>query len=261
MQRKPIELPLEQIPAQFHPFLEDAAVFDSSCSRVARVYFLDKDGGFYLKTAPKGSLQKEAQLTDFFHKKGLGAEVLCYESLENDWMLTRRVPGEDCIDQAYLAQPERLCDTVANLLRQLHEMNPAGCPVPDRTADYLAMAERNYVNCTYDAQLFPDNWGYASAEEAYAVLESTGKYLRSDTLLHGDYCLPNIMLDHWKFTGFIDLGNAGVGDRHIDLFWGMWSLQFNLKTDRYTHRFLDAYGRDKVEEELFRTIAAAEVFG
>ena len=47
----------------------------------------------------------------------------------------------------------------------------------------------------------------------------------------------------------------------MDLFWGMWSLEFNLKTDRYKDRFLDAYGRDVIEEELFRTIAAAEVFG
>jgi kanamycin kinase len=41
----------------------------------------------------------------------------------------------------------------------------------------------------------------------------------------------------------------------------MWSLQFNLKTDRYRDRFLDAYGRDRVCEDTFRTIAAVEVFG
>lgn len=261
MQRKPTSLLPEQIPAVFHPYLKDATVFDSSCSRAARVYFLDKEEGFYLKTAPKGSLRKEAQMTDFFHKKGLGAEVLGYESLENDWLLTRKVPGEDCIDPAYLSQPERLCDTVAHLLRKLHEMDATGCPVADRTGEYLATAHRNYVNKAYDASLFPDNWGYASAEEAYAVLSSTAKYLRSDTLLHGDYCLPNIMLKDWAFSGFIDLDAGGVGDRHMDLFWGMWSLEFNLKTDRYKDRFLDAYGRDVIEEELFRTIAAAEVFG
>ncbi len=37
--------------------------------------------------------------------------------------------------------------------------------------------------------------------------------------------------------GFIDLGNGGVGDRHIDLFWGAWTLFYNLKTDRHTERF------------------------
>lgn len=87
------------------------------------------------------------------------------------------------------------------------------------------------------------------------------KYLKTDTLLHGDYCLPNIMLDDWRFSGFIDLGNGGVGDRHVDLFWGIWSLQFNLKTDRYRDRFLDVYGLEMVNEEMFPIISAFEVFG
>ncbi|MDE6108094.1 MAG: phosphotransferase, partial [Oscillospiraceae bacterium] len=75
------------------------------------------------------------------------------------------------------------------------------------------------------------------------------------------YCLPNIILRDWKLSGFIDVGNGGVGDRHIDLFWGAWSLEFNLKTDQYRRRFLDAYGRDQVDESILKIIAAAEVFG
>lgn len=261
MKRTPILPEPDAIPAQFHPYFRDAAVFDSSCSPAARVYFLDKGPGYYLKTAPKGTLAKEAALTAFFHCKGLGAEVAAYESLESDWMLTLRVPGEDCLDPLYLSDPLRLCDTTAELLRRLHETNYTGCPVPNRTADYLATARRNWKNKVYDASLFPDNWGYATPEEAWAEIQRNGRYLRSDTLLHGDYCLPNIMLDNWKFSGFIDLDNGGVGDRHIDLFWGMWSLQFNLKTDRYRERFLDAYGRENINEDTFRTVAAAEVFG
>ena len=94
--------------------------------------------------------------------------------------------------------------------------------------------------------------------------------LKNEVLLHGDYCLPNIMLDGWKFSGFIDLDSAGVGDRHIDLFWGEWSMGFNLMMHgkmsetlarKYGERFLDAYGRDKIEKEKLRAVAAAEVFG
>ena len=261
MQRKPVTLNFETIPEAFHSYLKGSAVFDSSCSTAARVYFLDKDAGYYLKTAPKGSLQKEAALTDFFFRKGLGAEVLAYESKETDWLLTRRIPGEDCIWQPYLDDPKKLCDTTATLLRMLHEQPAEGCPVPDRTAEYLSTARRNYEKKAYDIHLFPDNWGYATPEEAWQVVEQTGGFLKADTLLHGDYCLPNIILDNWRFTGFIDLDSAGVGDRHVDLFWGAWTLQFNLKTDRYRDRFLDAYGRDCICPEVFDTVAAIEVFG
>lgn len=260
MKRTQISPNINEFPAQFHWLLQNATVYDSSCSQQAKVWFLDLEGGYYLKTAPGGTLQKEVAMTRFFHEKGMAAEVLAYESLENDWLLTRRVPGEDCLDSMYLADPKRLCDTTAELLRSLHDLPAEGCPV-DRTADYIAAARRNFEARAYDESLFPDNWGYDSPEAAFRVVEENARYLQTDTLLHGDYCLPNIMLDNWRFSGFIDLDAGGIGDRHIDLFWGVWSLGFNLKTDRYRHRFLDAYGREKVNEDMFPVISAFEVFG
>lgn len=260
MKRRLITLSAESVPPAFQPLLPDTPVYDSSCSPEARVYYLDRDGGLFLKTAARGTLEKEAAMTHYFHGKGLAAEVLAYESLDADWLLTRRVPGEDCIDPMYLEDPKRLCDTTAQLLRMLHDSCPAGCPI-DHTAAYIATARKNYESGKYDASLFPDNWGYASAEEAWMVVEENAKYLKTDTLLHGDYCLPNIILDHWRLSGFIDLGNGGLGDRHVDLFWGIWSLQFNLKTAQYRERFLDAYGRELVNEDMFPIISAFEVFG
>ena len=54
---------------------------------------------------------------------------------------------------------------------------------------------------------------------------------------------------------------TAVGDRHIDIFWGIWTLAFNLNTSKYRGRFLDAYGRDKADESILKIVAAAEVFG
>lgn len=122
-----------------------------------------------------------------------------------------------------------------------------------------------HVHCTEKPcylTLFPEkDWGFSDPEEAWKIVTENGKYLKNDTLLHGDYCLPNIMLDDWKFSGFIDVGCGGVGDRHIDIFWGVWTLYFNLKTNAYCDRFLDVYGRDSIEPEMLRTVAAFEVFG
>ncbi|MBE6974816.1 MAG: aminoglycoside 3'-phosphotransferase [Ruminococcaceae bacterium] len=261
MERTLIQADLSAIPPIFHPYFRHAAVFDSSCSRAARVLFLDQGPGFYLKSAPKGTLLREAALTRFFHSLGMATEVLAYESLEQDWMLTLKVPGEDCLDARYTGDPLRLCDTTAELLRRLHSAPTDGCPVPDRTAEYLSAARRCWESRSYSTEHFPDNWGYDTPENAWKVIEERAHLLRSDTLLHGDYCLPNIMLNDWRFSAFIDLDAGGVGDRHIDLFWGIWSLEFNLKTDRYRDRFLDVYGRDVICEDIFPLIAACEVFG
>ncbi|UWI44067.1 aminoglycoside 3'-phosphotransferase [Lactobacillus paragasseri] len=251
----------EELPKELQYLIAGADIYDSSSSLEARVYFIDKDGGYYLKCAKTGTLEKEAKMTQYFHSKKLGAEVLNYTSNDHDWLLTKAVVGHDCIDSEYLNYPKRLCDTIATELRKLHEIDYSDCPVMDRTAEYLAKAENNYRTGNYDKSSFPNSFGYRSAEQAHEVLTTGKDVLKSKVLLHGDYCLPNIILNNWKFSGFIDLDCAGVGDRHIDLFWGTWTLWFNLKTNQYYDRFLDAYGRDKVDEELLKVVAAAEVFG
>lgn len=262
MIRTEIKVKIEDFPEEFHGVLSRSKAFDSSCSPEARVYFLDVDGGLYLKTAKRGSLKKEALMDDYFYRKGLGApEVVQYLEDERDWLLTSRVVGEDCTHKDYLSDPRRLCDLLASKLRELHEADFSDCPVADHTGNYIAAAERNFKTGEYDASLFPDNWGYRTAEEAWQILQDGKGLLATDTLLHGDYCLPNIMLDNWRFSGFIDLGNGGVGDRHVDLFWGAWTLNFNLGTDEYRERFFDAYGKDRVDKDILKIIAAAEVFG
>lgn len=248
------------VPQVIMRIISDADIYDSSCSPEAKVYFIDKDGGYYLKRSEKASLKKEAEMSAYFHSKGIGAEVLDYISGDCDWLLTAALNGNDCIYERYLQDPIRLCDTIAYELRKLHETDYSGCPVTDRTADYIASAMQNYKTGNYDSSYFPDNFGYHTAEEAYTELKNGINALQSKVLLHGDYCLPNIILDEWKLSGFIDVGCGGIGDRHIDLFWGVWTLRFNLKTNKYRNRFLDAYGRDKADEALLKIIAAAEIF-
>ena len=261
MKRTKIQIEKDSFPDAFLPLIDGADVYDSSCSPEARVYFIDRDGGYYLKVSPKGTLKREAELDAYFHGKGLGARVLEYLSEDFDYLLTEKVCGEDCCDALYLADPARLCDTVAGRLRALHELDFSDCPVKNRTAEYLETVHENYKKGQYDLSYLPSHMRAMSIDEAYAFVKKNAHLLKADTLLHGDYCLPNIMLDGWCFSGFIDLGNGGVGDRHIDLFWGAWTLGFNLKTDKYRDRFFDAYGRDKVELEKIDLVSACEVFG
>lgn len=251
----------DDIPKDIQNFMAGADFYDSSCSADANVYFIDKGNGYYLKRAGKGMLKKEYKMTKYFYAKGIGAEVLNYISNDNDWLLTAAVIGQDCVHEEYLMNPKRLCDTIAFELRKLHEFDYTGCPIQDRTGEYLSGAEKNYHTGNYDQSHFPDNFGYRSAKEAYDVLTGQKDALQSRVLLHGDYCLPNIILNNWKLSGFIDVGNGGVGDRHIDIFWGVWTLGFNLKTNQYRQRFLDVYGRDKADESILKIVAAAEVFG
>lgn len=240
--------------------ISGAPVWDSSCSPEARVYYIEKDGGFYLKESGAGALAKEAVLDGYFHSKALGPEVMLYESGERDILITRRIAGEDCTNEIYLSDPKRLCDTIALRLRELHECDFSDCPVQDRMSDYFATVDEKYNKGVFDPS-YLIGAPRMSADEAYSIVQDAKNALSSRHLLHGDYCLPNIILKEWELSGFIDLGSCGVGDRHIDLYWGSWTLGFNLGTDRWRERFFDAYGRELVDRELIFAVGAAECFG
>ena len=261
MQRVLTQINIENYPESLRPLLLGADIYDSRCASGAEVLFIDRDCGYFLKSMKRGELEAEARMTEYFGSIGLGAKVLAFEQGERDYMLTERVRGEDCTHALYLSDPKRLCDKYAEILYDLHHRDYSDCPVRNRIESYSALAFENYRTGNYDKDAFPDSFGYASPEEAMAVIEKYGSALRNDTLIHGDYCLPNVMLDDWRFSAFIDVGNGGVGDRHIDLFWGVWTLWYNLKTNEYGDRFLDAYGRGNFERDMLRVVAAFEVFG
>lgn len=257
MKRTKITIDKDDFPSEFHPLLSGSDVYDSSCSPEAKVIYIDRDGGYFLKCSEKGSLRKEAELASYFHKKGLSSAVLEYLSEEKDWLLSERVPGEDATARLYLDDPKRLAKKLGETLRMLHETNGTDCPVQNLTEGYFKTVDERYEKREYDPSFF----GGRSAEDAYLTAKSGRSLLKNEVLIHGDYCLPNLLMKDWRFTGFIDLGGAGVGDRHVDLFWGAWTLNFNLKTNAFKDVFFDAYGRELVDKEKLHIVSAAEAFG
>ncbi len=68
--------------------------------------------------------------------------------------------------------------------------------------------------------------------------------------VHGDLCLPNILVNKEnQLVGFIDLGNAGLGDKWYDYAWLLWSLEYNLKTKKYNGMLLNKLGLTFDEEK------------
>ena len=58
--------------------------------------------------------------------------------------------------------------------------------------------------------------------------------------VHGDLCLPNIFVNKDnEFIGIIDLDNSGIGDKWYDYSWLLWSLEYNLKSNKYNNNLLN----------------------
>jgi aminoglycoside phosphotransferase len=75
-----------------------------------------------------------------------------------------------------------------------------------------------------------------------------GTRKRGHVLVHGDYCLPNVLVTGGVLTGLIDVGQTGLGDPSQDLAAGVWSLQYNFGPG-HGPEFLDAYGAPPMTDQ------------
>lgn len=254
--KKRKEINNNDFPKELLDFFKDAVIYDSSSGSAAKVLYLDT--GYYLKVDDRGKLKKEAELTKHFFEKGLGVEVLTYISSDKDYLLTRSAEGKDATH--YLDNPKRLCAVIAEIMQYLHSQSYTDLPKSLKMHEYMESAE-DYSKGYYDESYLIPPFQIHSKEEAWNIMQTHKNDLKYDTLIHGDYCLPNVILDNWKFTKLIDVGTGGVGDKHIDIYWAIWSFAYNLKTDRYTDYFMDAYGRNNFDYDMLKVITAFEVFG
>lgn len=257
MKKQRIQLTINDFPGELHPYLFGVDIYDSSCHSNAQTLYLSPN--HYLKIDAVGELAREAALTEYFHDRRIGVEVVSYISSDRDYLLTQAAAGEDLTH--WCQDPKALCQILAETLRYLHSQPIDQAPVSHSYEHYLDAAAGDMGGGSYDESVAMDRFSISSKEEAWQVMQENKHRLKADTLIHGDYCLPNIIYDVNGKTTLIDLALGGIGDRHIDLYWAVWSLEYNLGTDRYTDYFLDCYGRENFDYDMLRVIAAFEIFG
>ncbi len=120
---------------------------------------------------------------------------------------------------------------------------------------------RNYLNgeiLCLDKYLENPNLLIDILVKAINILHNTlvddKKYIIDEgynTLIHGDFCLPNILVTNENNIGYIDLGDAGIGDPWRDYAWCIWSLEYNLNSKDYTPYLLEKLNI-KFDEKLYR---------
>lgn len=225
--------PLPSLPARIQKHIGPLFMESESISRSDAKVF--RAGDMYLKIAPQGSLMRACQAQEYFHQKRLTSPVVEFvQENDQDWLLVKAVGGFSAVDDALLSNPKRLACALGETFRMLHEQTFSDCP--------LDSANRRMIT--------------ACEKERGSAFSGDISFLKEDALLHGDACLPNVFFsENFRFSGFIDLGDAGPGDRHFDLYWTMWSLNYNLNASKYNDVFLNAYGTDAFDAARYNVCA------
>lgn len=158
---------------------------------------------------------------------GIAAHEVCNGQ---DWLLMTRIRGKELCKPDVMSNPTLLLDCMADALHTLWAIPAADCPFERTVADNLAHAEKAILSGQFDpSDCEPETFGPGGFENPKALLG----WLKSNmpqqdrVVTHGDFCLPNLFTDGKRFTGFIDVGNVGAGDRWMDLALGWRSLKHN----------------------------------
>lgn len=166
-----------------------------------------------------------------------------------EWLLTESLPGIPATDEKLTADPASLVPLLAQGLRALHETPIHDCPFSFRLSDALIHVHHRVESGIVDPALdFHSEHVHLTPGRALKELEMRRPETEEVVLCHGDYCLPNVLVDDGRISGYVDLGELGLADRWWDLSVATWSVGWNLGPD-WEPAFLDAYG---IEPDLER---------
>lgn len=199
----------------------------------ARVFRVSSPGASsYLKIAryPVGEeLAAERERLDWLRGKLPVPTVEAFSVEEGyTFLLLSEVPGTIACDPACADDMSAVVRLLAEGMRQLHQLDIRDCPFDMRLETQLAHAERRMRAGLVDESDFDDRRLGMPVAELFEQLLRDRPESEDLVFTHGDYCLPNILIDRGRVSGLIDLARAGVADRYQDLALAARSLAYNF---------------------------------
>ncbi|MEU0540988.1 APH(3') family aminoglycoside O-phosphotransferase [Nocardia sp. NPDC005978] len=187
------------------------------------------DGSRFDKTATTAAAR--AELVDerdrllWLESIGVGApRVLDWRAGEGGATLVSStlagIPASDVPGDRAAAVVEALVE----FSRTLHALPIGECPFDRTLAVTVPAAAANVAAGLVDEDDFDGERAGFTAAELLGELEvdrARAEVLEAADLVvcHGDFCLPNVLLDPQTLTvtGILDVGRLGIADRHLDL--------------------------------------------
>ena len=197
--------------------------------------------------------------------------VVHYEEVHGRaFLLMERLPGRMLCDEVYLHDPQQLVRLLAEAYTLLRRADLSDCPFDAGTGALLPAArvrvQRKQCSVS-DAE--PGTYGPGGFQNPAALLAWLEQHVPpcEPGFVHGDFCLPNILVQGGTVSGFVDVGHCGLGDGWQDLALGLRSLQHNLKArlgaDAFaavSASFFDCLGLTPDHEKIKYYILLDELF-
>ena len=222
----------------------------------ATVFMIKSYGGqrnAYLKIHPKrrpDNLLHEKDVLDWLDGKLPVPKTLMYcENDYHEFLLLSGIEGVSSFSNELRNDISLLMENLAKSLKMIHAIDISGCPFDETIESKIKIISGNIENGFVDPSTFEEENRNKSPEEIFLTIIENIPDNEDFVFTHGDFCMPNILFNGNKLSGFIDWGRAGKCDRYQDISLMLRSLKYNGFTDGDCKRFLDSYGIDILDEK------------
>lgn len=243
-----------QLPADLRAMVGDAAAQETTFGwSGVRVFRLDV--GRYVKIADdptpesQRDLRPEAARLAWLRGRLPAPDLLYFaDQPGRQIMLITEIPGVPSFDARFEGHERQIITVLAEGLRLIHGVDVTACPFDRRLDVMIAAARRRMMAGEVDETAFDAVRQGRTTQSLYDELIAKRPAETDLVLVHGDYCMPNILIDPATraLTGFIDWGGAGVADRYLDLALAARSITHNWG-EAWVAPFFAAYGLPDVD--------------
>jgi aminoglycoside phosphotransferase len=202
---------IETVPAAIRHALGSAELVERRLGRSGnRVLAVGSDR--YLKiSADLAALRRERDTELWLEGRLIAPRVVEYaeDGQGRGYLVTTAVPGTPACSRSWIDRPASLCGLLAEAMAMVHSLPAEACP-------FLA--------------------------EQTEARRALGRPENGFCFVHGDFCLPNVLLRRGAVSGFVDVAGAGVGDPWVDRAWCLWSLAYNTRSEEWNPLLLEKLG-------------------
>ena len=145
-----------------------------------------------------------------------------------EYLLITKIKGTASFICSNEEERRRTIKILVEGLNLIHSLDINNCPF-DRTLNFeLENAKCRMLQGFVNENNFDSPRLGRTAESLYDELLLKSPKTEDLVFTHGDYCLPNILINEGKLGGFIDWEKAGISDRYQDIALCLRSVIYNF---------------------------------
>ena len=202
-------------------------------------------------------LRREANRLRWIGNRLPVPEVLFFENADPAFLLIRALKGSPSHEWLDVLGPKSVVRMLATTLRSIHRVEVEGCTFRDLFVSELSEAEERLHRGAVDQAEFENATGMtpAKAIDWLHTVDPAG----ADVFTHGDYCMPNVLIEDGEVSGIVDWGLAGVANPHRDFMSFEVTLRRNLDLS-WRALFYDEYQLGDLDEKMIRAYSVLDQF-